>query len=80
MPTYEYECQKCGFCFEAEQSIKSVPLEECSQCHGRVKRLISAGGGFLLKGARGEANCDAHSCSLARSGRGCPLPSAGEFS
>ena len=53
MPTYEYECQKCGHLFEEFQSITAEPLKNCPQkgCRGRVKRLISSGGGLLFKGS-----------------------------
>jgi len=53
MPTYEYQCRKCGHQFEEYQSIKAEPLVNCPRegCNGRVKRLISAGGGLLFKGS-----------------------------
>ena len=53
MPTYEYECQKCGHSFEEFQSITAEPLKTCrrAKCRGRVKRLIGGGGGLLFKGS-----------------------------
>ncbi|MEW6752291.1 MAG: FmdB family zinc ribbon protein [Candidatus Latescibacterota bacterium] len=53
MPTYEYECQKCGHRFEKFQSIKAAPLTACPRngCDGQVRRLISAGGGLLFRGS-----------------------------
>ena len=53
MPTYEYECQKCGHQFEQFQLISDKPLTRCPKpgCKGRVKRLISTGGGLLFKGS-----------------------------
>ncbi len=53
MPTYEYECPKCGHQFEEFQSITAEPRKSCPQkgCRGRVRRLISAGGGLLFKGS-----------------------------
>lgn len=53
MPTYDYECQKCGRIFEEFQSITAPPLTACRQngCRGKVKRLIGAGGGLLFKGS-----------------------------
>ena len=53
MPTYDYECQKCGHQFEAFQSITAEPLKTCvkSGCRGAVKRLIGAGAGILFKGS-----------------------------
>lgn len=52
MPTYEYECRGCGHKFELFQSITAEAVKECPKCHkNKVKRLISAGGGFILKGS-----------------------------
>jgi putative FmdB family regulatory protein len=51
MPTYEYECQKCGHRFEEFQSMKDEPLKKCPVCKGKVKRLIGAGAGLLFKGS-----------------------------
>jgi len=53
MPTYEYECEKCGYIFEEFQSINSEPLKTCKKegCDGSVKRLFSPGAGFLFKGS-----------------------------
>jgi putative FmdB family regulatory protein len=49
--TYEYRCAVCDHTFEAEQSIKDEPLEDCPNCHeGTLKRLISGGQGFVLRG------------------------------
>ena len=53
MPTYEYECEKCGYIFEEFQSINAEPLKKCRRegCDGNVKRLFSPGAGFLFKGS-----------------------------
>lgn len=53
MPTYEYECQKCGHAFEKFQLISDKPLTRCPQprCKGRVKRLIGTGAGLIFKGS-----------------------------
>jgi len=52
MPTYEYACDACGHKFEEFQSIKAKPVSVCPVCKKRkVKRLISAGGGFIFKGS-----------------------------
>jgi putative FmdB family regulatory protein len=50
MPTYEYECRDCGHAFERYQRISDSPLEECPECGGKVRRLISSGGGLVFKG------------------------------
>lgn len=49
MPTYEYECRKCGR-FERFQQITAKPLKACPDCGGAVKRLIGAGAGIIFKG------------------------------
>jgi len=51
MPTYEYECTKCGKSFELEQRITDRPRERCPDCRGKVTRVISGGGGIILKGS-----------------------------
>jgi putative FmdB family regulatory protein len=54
MPSYDYECKKCGV-FEVQQSIKDPPLTECPKCKKKgkksspPKRLISLSS-FQLKG------------------------------
>jgi putative FmdB family regulatory protein len=50
MPTYEYECRDCGHAFERFQGINEDPISECPECAGRVRRLISSGGGLVFKG------------------------------
>ena len=51
MPTYEYECQKCKQVFEKFQTMTAEPLKFCPKCHGRVKRLLGTGAGFIFKGS-----------------------------
>ncbi|MCK6455956.1 MAG: zinc ribbon domain-containing protein [Phycisphaerae bacterium] len=54
MPTYEYECKRCGYVFDHFQSIKARPLRShhCSRC-GRsrpVARRLGTGGALLFRG------------------------------
>ena len=49
MPTYEYQCDKCGRTFEVRQRISAPPLKTCETCGGAVRRLISSTT-FILKG------------------------------
>jgi putative FmdB family regulatory protein len=49
MPTYEYQCHKCGRQFEYFQKISDPPKKKCEECGGKLERLIS-GGSFILKG------------------------------
>lgn len=51
MPTYEYECTKCGEHFEYFQSIKDAPLTVCEKCGGELTKLLSAGTGLIFKGS-----------------------------
>ncbi len=49
MPTYEYQCDKCGRVFEVRQRISEPALTACDVCGGEVRRLLSAAP-FILKG------------------------------
>jgi len=49
MPIYEYECLDCGKKLEVIQKFNDRPLETCSQCGGRLHKLISQSS-FILKG------------------------------
>ena len=49
MPTYEYQCDKCGV-FEQSQGIKAPALAKCPTCRRKVRRLISSTS-FQLKGS-----------------------------
>ncbi|MFH1277471.1 MAG: FmdB family zinc ribbon protein [Candidatus Eisenbacteria bacterium] len=51
MPTYEYECQRCGHRFERFQSMTDEPVKRCPECRGKVNRLLSGGAGFIFKGS-----------------------------
>ena len=51
MPTYEYECTKCGKSFEAFQSMNDKPLEKCQHCGAKPKRMNGKGSGIIFKGS-----------------------------
>lgn len=53
MPTYDYQCQKCGHRFEVFQSMKDERLTDCplETCDGNVKRLLGTGAGIIFKGS-----------------------------
>ena len=51
MPTYEYECEKCGHRFELFQSMSDKPRKRCPKCRGKVRRLIGTGAGMIFKGS-----------------------------
>lgn len=53
MPTYDYQCEKCGKGFEFFQKMTDERLTDCPDeaCGGKVKRLIGTGAGLLFKGS-----------------------------
>lgn len=57
MPTYEYECTKCGKILEEFQSMSAKPKRflatDCKECKNRapVRRMIGAGAGVIFKGS-----------------------------
>ncbi len=51
MPTYEYECLKCGYKFEKFQKMTEEPLKVCPECKNEsLRRIIGLGGGVIYKG------------------------------
>jgi len=51
MPTYDYECTKCGLTFEEDLKIadRKIPTEERCRfptCGGEVKQIIVKASGF----------------------------------
>ena len=51
MPTYEYECTKCGHTFEAFQGMTEKPLSRCPVCKSALRRVIHGGMGIIFKGS-----------------------------
>jgi putative FmdB family regulatory protein len=53
MPTYEYQCQKCGHCFSEFQRIVDPPIKDCPKCKKKscVEQIISGGSGLIFKGS-----------------------------
>ena len=52
MPTYEYECGRCGHHFDQFQGINAPRLRKCPAC-GKLslRRLLGTGAGLLFKGS-----------------------------
>jgi putative FmdB family regulatory protein len=50
MPTYVYECAKCGDEFEFWQSFSDEPLKKHSGCGGKVTKVLQPVG-IVLKGS-----------------------------
>ena len=52
MPTYDYECDACGYKQEIFQNISDPLLEKCPKCKKKkFRRLFGAGGGVIFKGS-----------------------------
>lgn len=58
MPTYEYECTKCGAVTEVFQSITEAPRRRlrnsdrpACDCNAPVRRRIGCGAGIIFKGS-----------------------------
>ncbi|HOK05804.1 MAG TPA: zinc ribbon domain-containing protein [Syntrophales bacterium] len=71
MPTYEYLCEGCGAAVERRQGMMDPPLTVCPHCGGPLKRLISGGGGFIVKGSAGRHPDRSGACSFADAGTTC---------
>jgi len=62
MPVYEYECLSCGLHFENSQHFNDPLLQQCPECHGKVRRLFSPpaivfkGSGFYVTDNRSGGN------------------------
>ena len=50
MPTYTYECKKCGETADHFHGISAKPRIKCEACGGGCKRLIGTGAGIIFKG------------------------------
>jgi putative FmdB family regulatory protein len=72
MPTYEYKCESCGLKFERRQAITELPLTECPKCRGKIRRLVSGGVGFILKGPHHvQTGQNKQACFLEQVGKTC---------
>jgi putative FmdB family regulatory protein len=71
MPTYEYECGRCGLHFERQQSMKDAPIKKCPECGEEVQRLVSGGSGFIMKSTGVTMRESRKSCSLEETGKTC---------
>jgi len=50
MPTYEYECTRCGLITEEFKPMSAPRRQRCPKCRSKVERLISGGIGLHFKG------------------------------
>lgn len=79
MPTYQYECEACGYRMEAMQAMTAPKLTQCPSCKKEsLRRLIGTGGGLIFKGPgfyqtdyKGKPCPAAESCPAAETKSGC---------
>jgi putative FmdB family regulatory protein len=50
VPTYQYSCTECGERIEAVQKFTDEPLQVCSVCSGRLRKVFSPVG-IVFKGS-----------------------------
>lgn len=81
MPIYEYLCDNCGGRFEMSQSMTDMPASACPRCEGSVRRVISGGSGFIVKGGDSGTSVRTH-CGRTQTCCGsstpCETPSCGQ--
>ena len=69
MPTYEYECTKCGQRSEVVQKFTDAALTTCHECGGDLRKVYSAvgvvfkGSGFYKTDSRGTSSAASTSTS-----------------
>lgn len=51
MPTYDYECTKCGKRVEVFHGMTEEPQLQCEECQTPLRKLIGAGAGIIFKGS-----------------------------
>lgn len=51
MPTYTYECKKCGQQLDRFHGMNAKPRVKCEACGGACKRMLGSGSGIIFKGS-----------------------------
>lgn len=52
MPTYTYECQKCGADQDEFHMMTATPVIKCLSCGSpRMRKLLGTGAGIIFKGS-----------------------------
>jgi len=51
VPTYTYECKKCGHEMDLFHSMSAKPRVKCEECGGGCRRLLGTGAGIIFKGS-----------------------------
>lgn len=83
MANYDYQCNDCGTVFEVCHGMNESPVIPCPEC-GKTnpEKLISGGGGFIMKGrmvyspsdpaVKGKSAEHPSACSCCHSQNTCP--------
>ena len=75
MPLYEYRCTRCGEIIEVLQKVNDPPRKRCSECSGKLEKLVSRtsfqlkGGGWFAQGYGGGSRAEGSSDSATQAGR-----------
>lgn len=51
MPTYDYECTKCGETFEVFHGMTDTSPRKCPVCGKKARKMIGTGAGVIFKGS-----------------------------
>jgi putative FmdB family regulatory protein len=51
VPTYTYECKKCGHMQDMFHSMVVKPRVKCEECGSSCKKLMGTGSGLIFKGS-----------------------------
>jgi putative FmdB family regulatory protein len=51
LPTYRYECERCGAVHEIFHSMTDQTARTCPNCGGNLVRHVGGAGGVILKGS-----------------------------
>ena len=73
MPTYDYECNKCGEVFEMFHAMSANPEVHCEKCGGDARKKVGGGSGLIFKGS-GFYVTDYKKSS---GNKGCSCPNSG---
>lgn len=77
MPIYEYECEKCQKRYEVLQRLSDPPMETCSNCSGKVHKMVSASG-LVFKGSGWYITDYAKKNGSSSDSKGDPKGSSGD--
>lgn len=69
MPTYEYECTRCGAITSEFKPMSAPRRQRCPSCRGKVQQLITGGLGIVFKGEGFYVN-DSRAASRAKAKAG----------